>query len=319
MKFIDYKLSINGTLIKCTSLFLIIIGHFWVDFPWLLSWIAIFNFSFLSGTLTCIKYQDKLDLLIFWKRKIQRFGINLMVINTFLLIIFLCQDKQGIFTWQTIIAFFGLNGVINWFFLPNPSPYRVEIWFFTLLIIFYLVFPLLLMIYKKRNCSILFVIFTILITAYLNEKIKYNYALWLAICSFSTSGAFINLFFKINAKTSLLYFFIVISMMIALNLLNIKYFNYIGIFISSICFLSFFIKLEFPIVLYQISKKFENCLLEIYLIHRYLFIKITNYKIADFCLSIILILIVAINLRNISNYLRNKIFNKSYDMNRLNT
>ena len=55
-----------------------------------------------------------------------------------------CGKGRHIFNWQSLLGVFGLSGWLNWLYLPpNPSPFGAGLWYFTLLLLFYLGYPLL--------------------------------------------------------------------------------------------------------------------------------------------------------------------------------
>jgi hypothetical protein len=300
---IENKISQNGSILKLGSLVLIITGHYFKDFPWYFSWFAIFNFSFLSGYFTYIKYNDNFKWKVFYIRKLNRLGVDLIVINTFLLMLFSIQGKDNILTWKTFLGFTGLNGFLSYFFIPNPSPFRIEIWFLTTLLIFYIIFPALLLLYRNKVVAALLALVILLLAGYLNEKIKYDFALWLAICGFICSGAYARQEISIIWKSGASIFLIISVVALILYSLDIPLLDFWLIFFISLSFLLFFI--DFPIhpMFYRSTQILSGCLLEVYLIHRYLFIHMTGYTFFDYGISLLLIFLVAVGLKAVSRFL----------------
>ncbi len=146
MEPIDKNTSRVFDILKFGSICLVFFGHFFADtipLIWIPVTTALIVFGFSSGYFTSLKYSDSFDIKEFWKKKFQRLGVNILVINVFLLLVFVLQDKPGIWTWQTLVNFPGLTGFLNWFHIDNISPFGRGMWFFTLLIIFYAVYPVL--------------------------------------------------------------------------------------------------------------------------------------------------------------------------------
>lgn len=122
------------------------IENFWVPVT-----IGLLVFSFSSGYFTSLKYNGNFSKKEFWLKKARRLGVNLAVINVFLLILFLIQGRSGIWTWHTIVSLLGLNGFLNWFYIRNLSPFGAGMWFFTLLLVFYLAYPVLEQLNRKKS------------------------------------------------------------------------------------------------------------------------------------------------------------------------
>ncbi len=136
--------SYNFMLGKVVAIYAVAAAHF-LPLPgdWIAASVGLFVFGFSSGFFTSAKYQDDFQLGRFWWKKLTRLGPDLLVINLFLLVLFLAQGKSGIWTWQTLTSLLGVKGFLTWFGLKNPSPFGAGIWFLTLLLIFYAVYPLL--------------------------------------------------------------------------------------------------------------------------------------------------------------------------------
>jgi hypothetical protein len=135
---IDTNTSRVFDILKFGSICLVFFGHFFgnqIPLIWIPVTTALLVFSFSSGYFTHLKYKPHLDVKAFWKNKFQRLGIKLFVINGFLLLMFIFQGRPDIWTWQTFVNMIGLTGILNWFHIPNLSPYGKGLWFFTLLII----------------------------------------------------------------------------------------------------------------------------------------------------------------------------------------
>lgn len=300
---IEKKISQNFTVVKFFSILLVVLGHSPKPFNiWVVVTIGLLVFSYSSGFFTFIKYNGDFDKKLFLMKKVERLAINLAVIDIFLLILFLFRGETGIWTWQTLVNVLGLNGFLNWFRMPNPSPYGGGMWFFTLLLIFYLLYPLLEYINRKKEISYIFTIGYVLFAFYLHHRIQYGHALWLTSCGFIVGICFARNQVRLSIRLNIaLFLFILILTVYCDSFLKIKYFNFFSIFFLSICMILSLHNISFPDFFVKAVSYLSNSTLEIYLIHSYLFITPTPYRIANFFISLILILIIAQILYRISS------------------
>jgi len=190
MNTISYQINPNVSQTFHIGKFFLILavftGHYFdnIEILWVPVTIALLIFSWSSGFFTYLKYNGNFNKKKFWQKKTERLAVNLAVINIFLFVLFFIQDRSGIWTWQTIVNIFGMNGFLNWLRIPDYSPFGNGMWFFTLLIIFYILYPGLEFINRRVCVSCFFSIISVGIAFYLN--IIYGHALWLTICGFIT-------------------------------------------------------------------------------------------------------------------------------------
>lgn len=210
---------------KVLSIFTVVLGHSHL-LPvniWVTVTIGLLVFSFSSGYFTSLKYNGDFSKKEFWLKKAKRLGVNLIVINVFLLILFLIQGRSGIWTWHTIVNMLGLNGFLNWFYIQNLSPFGAGLWFFTLLLVFYLTYPVLEWINRNKIISYLFVVFFVIVAFYLQKYIVYGHALWLTACGFVTGVFCARNDINISLNVSALVSGVMLATMFSLNyLLGIK-------------------------------------------------------------------------------------------------
>ncbi|WP_300463377.1 acyltransferase family protein [Desulfobacula sp.] len=292
---IDEHISKNFSTLKFCSILMVFFGHFFsksIPLAWVPVTVGLLIFSFSSGFFTAIKYSGPFSKKEFWKRKIKRLGINLFVINIILLVLFLVQDRPGILSWHTLVNIFGLNGFLNWFFIQNMSPYGNGMWFFTLLLIFYMVYPLLAKMGRKG-----IVVITLLwigIAYYLSLNFGYGHALWLTSCGFIAGVCAGKTDFPISPGTSRKIAALCLAVMLALNVLfQNKIFNFFFILIFSISFLHMSFDLKVPEKLFPVFAFFSTCLLEIYLFHTYFFVHVTTVLPVDFIISVLIVLFLS--------------------------
>ncbi|HAO23329.1 MAG TPA: hypothetical protein DCQ37_24520 [Desulfobacteraceae bacterium] len=89
--------------------------------------------------------------------------------------------------------------------------------------------------------------------------------------------------------------------------LKIKSFNFFFIFFSAISVIFFFDHVVLPQIVMKGVSYFSDSVLEIYLIHPYLFIKPTPYQSVNFILSLALMLITARLLQKFSSSLSDRL------------
>ena len=181
---IDKKTSRIFNLLKVLSIFMVMAGHFFKEYSLLYVPVAVglMIFSFSSGFFTAVKYTGGFSWKNYWRKKLERLGMSLIVVNSALLILFLIQGRSGIWTWYSLANIAGLNGLLNWFKIPDPSPFGSGMWFFTLLLLFYLCYPFL----EKMNQTTIsvFAALFILVAFLLSRNIVFGHSLWLTACGF---------------------------------------------------------------------------------------------------------------------------------------
>lgn len=303
-KNIDQRISRNFHVAKFCAIFLVIIGHFFKDkeILWVPAAIGLLIFSYSSGYFTFLKYNGDFNKKSYWGKKVERLGINFIVINLFLLILFLIQGRSGIWTWHTLINITGLNGFLNWFRVPNLSPFGAGMWFFTLLLIFYLFYPYLEITNRKKVISILSVITTILVLFYLNTLIEYGHALWLTACGFFMGIFFARNNFRLSNWLNIVLFIVILIFTFYFNyVIKIKDYNFFFILLLAVFTVFLIESLEIPNYIVVLSTFFSAALLEIYLLHPYLLIQPAKSELINFILSIGLIVFISKMLQLISN------------------
>lgn len=294
--------------LKVISIFMVVTGHFFKEygFLWIPVTVGLLIFSFSSGYFTSFKYKGNFSRKIFWTRKLERLGINLLVINAFLLCLFLIQGRPGIWTWHSLVNVIGLNGFLNWFRISDVSPFGGGMWYFTLLLIFYFFYPFIEKINGKKLTIflILFLFFAFL----LNRTINFGHALWLTASGFVVGVWAEKNEIKLPAGISRIFAFILFLAVMTANLV----FDYNGM---NFFFLLFFSlagiyscqDFKVPHLINKWLIFFSGSLLEIYLIHGYMFVAPTKNRIIDFVASFIIIIVLAKMLSIISSKIKFRI------------
>jgi hypothetical protein len=301
------KISINFTTLKSISILLIVIAHFYKDIRmlWVPAAFGLFIFSYSSSYFTSFKYHDSYDLKRYLANKIYRLGVNLLVINLFLISLFSIQGKDNMWNMKTLLSFFGLTGLLDWLRIYIEGPFGAGMWFLTLLLIFYAIYPILNRYLRKQKQIYLFSIGTLIVVSWLNTNIIYGHALWL------TTGGFIIGFMsaktriRILKELSMLAMIAAIALIVVLNfVVSVKTFNF---YLLLVLFGSFVLSVEymsFPKTIHSFMHYLSNCVLEIYLIHTAIFIRLTSIKSIDFLVSLLCIISLSIVLAWISNVIK---------------
>jgi hypothetical protein len=301
---IDQNVSRNFQAAKLFSIIIVVIGHYFREFEllWIPVTVGLIIFSFSSSYFTYSKYKGNYDVNIFWLSKAKRLGTKLVVINVFLLLLAWINGRSGIWTWQTVVNILGMNGFLNWFKIQNPSPLGRGMWFFTLLLVFYLIYPSLEYLNRERIISYLFSTFFVVIAFYLDRHMMIGHALWLTASGFVVGIFFARNTVKISGSLSFMAFIVCSIMMFYFNkYLEIKSYNYYFIlFLGTICAL-FLIVAKLPSTLFRGLSFFSDCILEVYLIHPYLVYRKTRYVFIDFIIYLLLVMVTAKVLQLVSS------------------
>ncbi len=291
-----YKISNNFNFSKIISIYIVVIGHYFGGVLWIPTAVSLFIFAFSSGFFTATRYRGQFKYKKYWIAKINRLLCPLIIINLFLLTLFLLQGRNGIFIWQTIPTILSLGGFFNWFHIPNPSPFGHGLWFFTLLIIFYAVYPILSIIYVDFYKATMLTI-SVLFSSFLGHFfLPMGHMLWLTIFGFVFgvySSFWRQKWSELICYMPIMLVFLLSSILILNVIFHFNNFNYILLLMVCISAVE-------TIMLYDIKFFLPNslihfltgCIIYIYFIHTYLFVKnFTGICLIDFILSVTVITI----------------------------
>lgn len=291
--------SENFEIAKVLSIWMIVTGHFFSNtMLWVPSTVALFVFGFASSYFTHLKYRMTFQPGPYWLNKIPRLMLPLLVIDVFLLVLCSFRSSRPIWVWQTVPHLLGLGGALDWFGVENVSPLGRGMWFLTLLLVFYAGYPLLRIVNQSVVGSWTAMILSLLGVGYFQIEFPVGYSLWSTAFSF-VFGAFVA---ERKPFTSTVFcMFGGIVTMSTLGLLNVVLkehsYNHVLILATSVFVTLWLLKASLPMWLYRSTRVFSRMLLEIYLIHTYLFLAVTGSLAADYVLSLIVIAAVAAALR----------------------
>lgn len=289
----DKTVSLNFSVAKVVAIFTVVASHWFTDLPlWILATIALFLFGFSSSFFTGRLYGTDVDVRAFWKKKVQRLGVRYWLILAVLSVLLVIQGRD-IWHWHSLVHVAGLSGILN-LFAPSQSALGRGLWFFTLLLFFYALYPLLAkrLVASTRTTVVLAVTVAGLLA--LNEVVRLGFALWLTMIGFIL-GIYVGvnqLRLRTRAvdavllATPLLLGFT--NAVLGISALNIPL---LGLFALA---LSLRLTIPaMPLTLLRPLVTLEAFLLEIYLIHSYLFVRPTGNSALDFGISLVLIVVAA--------------------------
>jgi len=247
-------------------------GHYFGGILWIPVTVGLFIFAFSSAYFTASKNGHEFSLRKYWAAKANRLLPKLLMVNTFLLILFLILEKQNILSWQSIVAMAGMSGLLNWFNITNPSPFGAGLWFFTLLLLFYLIYPLLAFINKSKKYGLIFLSCAFTILTFLNYTVSIGHMLWFTMFAF-VFGSYAG-FHHLKMPPIAMIFLLVTSLFLMVTVNHIYQYSEANYF--------FLLLISFSLVAYLLNKKLttilkhtlllSSCVMEIYFIHTYLFL-----------------------------------------------
>jgi len=268
--------SYNFALAKIGAILMVFTGHYFGGVLWVPATVALFVMAFSSGFFTTFKYSGDFDYARFWRAKIERMGYRLLAVDIFLLALFLWQGKSGIWTWQTLLALPGLNGFFNWFSVPNLSPFGNGLWFLTVLWIFYLVYPGLEWINRKRPLAIIFIVAAMVVSMGLYHLNRLDHMLWMTIFAFLFGVFSARHRLRVRPIWALLVMIVCAGLLAEhnlwahLNYLDYHLANYTLILIGSVATVYLLMEIRLPHAWFDRLLPWSSCVLEFYVIHFYL-------------------------------------------------
>lgn len=284
------KISRNFAAAKVGSCLMIIAAH---HFPGTVLWVpavvGLFVFGYASGFFTAARYTGPFSLRPFWGRKMQRLGWDLLVIDSFLLILFLAQGTRGLTSWHTLLSLFGLNGFLDWLGIPNRSPYGAGLWFFTLLLLFYLVYPVLERINRRRAPACALLAVSVPACLALHYLLPMNHTLWMTALSFIL-GVF-AFRYRPSVHIAIPTFTVLASAlaMLLLNLHKVYVLDFPLVLTGAVGLVMCLTTAALPDRFVALFIPLSGCLLEMYAIHWYLFTGSERLsKGASFAISLLL-------------------------------
>lgn len=310
------SVSFNFSVFKVLSILCVVSSH-WpsaVNLPlplWIPTTIGLFIFSFSSGFFTTRIYGVDVDVRAFWAKKVERLAVRYWFLLAVLSALLLIQGKT-IFHWHSLVHVFGLSGVLN-LVGPNASALGAGLWFFTLLLLFYLAFPYLARLAAASRGDFMAPMLITLVFFYLNDHFVLPFSLWLTALGF-VLGVFAGMYgTQVSARTSLALTLISLTVLLVNNVV-FGYKSANGVLLGGACIAANLWLMRARLPEWKVLKvlaKLESCLLEIFIIHTYLFIHPTGIAAFDFVVTMGLIIVAAWKLNTWGSMLVKRAFNKA--------
>jgi hypothetical protein len=288
--------SFAYSLFKVLSILMVVTGHWFSSSSiplWIPTDIGLFIFAFSSGMFTSRIYGVDVDIRAFWRKKLQRLLVRYWVILSCLALLLLARDEP-VFHWHSLVHYFGLSGFLN-LFGHNQSALGNGLWFFSLLLLFYISYPYLARLFAATGRNLLVPLAFTAVLVYLDHRIFVGFALWLTILGFILGVYAGSHEIRIAPSVSMASTAVALGAMLVLNV-KLGYKDANGVLLALACISSnlWLMNVQIPQLRpLRLLARLEDCLLEIYLIHTYLFLHLTGHNVLDFPVSLVTIIVSA--------------------------
>jgi hypothetical protein len=307
-------ISFNFSVFKVLSILSVVFSHWPIsmDLPtWIPSNIGLVIFAFSSGMFTTRIYGVEVDVAKFWRKKIERLAVRYWFLLAFISVILLAEGRT-VFHWHSLVHVFGLSGFLN-LFGHSVSSLGAGLWFFTLLLLFYVAYPYLARLAAASRGDFLLPLVATVFFFYLNEHVVLPFSLWLTTLGFIL-GVFVGMYgTQVPARVSLALTLVALGVLLGTNIvLGYKTAN--GALVGLACITTNLWLMRARLPQWKLLRglaRLENCLLEMFIIHVYLFVHPTGISALDFAITITLIVATAWILNIIGNKLVKLVFSKS--------
>lgn len=308
MTTIDPRVSFNFEIAKVLAILTVVTGHFFDgSVLWVPVTVGLFVFAYSSAYFTSVKYSADCSWSVFWKNKVKRLAIPFWLTQSFLLMMFVAVGRDGIWTWQTLIHWLGQTGWLTWLGFKNASPFGNGLWFLTLLLIFYFVFPLIAYLNASAARARALMLCATLVALWLHEKVKIGHELWLTALGF-WFGAYSARYPPLGSARFWFALAIAASCgMFVANSLGIKALNVFFLVGAAMATVSWLMVAQLPRRYLSLLSLLTPCLLEIYLIHTYLFVRGGLPVVARYIASVLLTLVLALLISRVTSWFERKL------------
>ncbi|MFN3789581.1 acyltransferase family protein [Massilia sp.] len=303
------SLSRNFSFAKVMAILTVVTGHWYTGtILWIPVTFGLLVFAFSSVYFTSAIYGERVDRERFWRKKIERLGLRFWVVMLFIVVL---EGMRGntIWHWHSLVHLAGLSGVLNWMHVKNESVLGNGLWFFTLLLLFYLSYPYLAQAARTKRSAAVLLGGGVILAVYLAENIKVGHELWLTAYAFVAGVAWGAHRPRLPATWALALTLSLWGALLVLNLMGIKLLNTVLLAAGGLSVAVWLTVVQLPqwSVIDHIAV-LDRYVLEIFLVHMCLFIKPTGHWIADFLLSLCLIVVVSVVLGRLADRLSARVF-----------
>lgn len=311
---ISDRVSLNFSVAKVVAIFTVVLGHFGVRNFGLSVWVPVtfglFLFAFSSGYFTRLLYGERVDRARFWRKKLERLAVRYWVVLALIAVIVAFKGKT-VLHWHSLVHAAGMSGVLNWLHIRNYSGLGAGLWFFTLLLLFYLAYPYLARMAGRKPLALLMLAGGFVLAVYLQNTVQVGHMLWPTAYAFIAGVVFGAQGVRLPPMLPLLAAAASSAAMVLLNLQGIKEWNIALIAATSLGLALWLVVGRVPAwALMRKLAGMEKYLLEIFLIHTYLFVRPTGNWGMDFALSLALIVVAAVLIGRVADALSGALFRK---------
>lgn len=302
------SISLNFSIAKVVAIFTVLVGH-WLtpSILWIPVTVGLFIFAFSSAYFTSRRYGPELDVRRFWRRKLERLGVRYWVILGCMAMVVLWRGGT-LLHWHTLVHLFGLSGVLNWMGIPNRSGLGAGLWFFTLLLAFYLAYPFLAKVCRSTQGAAAVAAGATVVAVYLEEHSDLGHELWLTSLGFVLGVAYGTHPPPLRAWPAAVAAVLGCAGMLVAHGAKFKGANTVLIAMTSIA-CSAWLSTATDINWRGLKRlaKFEDYLLEIFLIHTYLFVHLTHNALLDLVITTMVVVAAAIGLNGVGSWVSSKV------------
>lgn len=304
------RVSTNLATAKGFAALVVMFGHY-SSIPnfWVIVTVGLLIFSISSAYFTSQKYRGQYSWKGFWRRKVVRLMPHLLVIESFLLVLFLIQGRPGLWSWHTVVNVVGMNGFLNWLRIQNTSPFGAGMWFLTLLIVFYLVYPLLEKLYVRRSIAVVSTVALVLVLFGLSREVQYGHALWLTAAGFPV-GMFLGRYEVragrlVSLSVVVLSAFALVAAHAFFRFDGVNFLLILGVSVAVVLVLSEF---DLPRPLVVVGSSLSGSLFEIYLLHPHLKFDLVHVYPVDLLASMAAVLGISVGLSALAGFVDHLVF-----------
>jgi hypothetical protein len=304
--------SRNYSFAKVIAILTVTAGHWFTGtILWIPVTFGLFVFAFSSGYFTSARYGERVERTTFWRRKLERLGLRYWIILAFITAV-LVWEGRAVWHWHSLVHAFGLSGFLNWAAIPNQSALGAGLWFFTLLLIFYLAYPYLVRAVRTTWAASVVLMLGFVLAVVLEERVKVGHELWLTAFGFIAGVAWGVHRPSLSARWMLCATVVLWLALLVLNVGGIKAFNTVLIAAGAMAVAVWLTVATLPAwSLIDRVAALDQYLLEIFLIHMYLFSRPTGHSVLDYFLSLGLILAASIMLGYLADRLSALLFGRA--------